>query len=283
MPLAVAFFYRRLTCAGGVDNRRISTVVGMSLHLLGPDKKHPVRELGGGLKRAYRRGRAAVTTVMFDRRYGVVTEARIELDSLEVDPGERCGYQPSALRSLRRILPTREVTDQDVFLDAGSGMGRVVLQAAMGYSFRRVIGVELSATLDEVARRNVTRSRHRLRCPDVRLVHADILDYEIPDDVTVVFLYNPFLGEVFARFIDRLLESVDRRPRTVRLIYGNPREENALLATGRVRPVRRVRGWRPSPEWSRSNSTRMYVITPARGGQPVPPPRHAGAGELVRR
>jgi hypothetical protein len=48
----------------------------------------------------------------------------------------------------------------------------------------------------------------------------------------------------------------------VRLIYANPREEAALLATGRASPVRALRGWRPTPEWSRSNSTRMYLISP---------------------
>lgn len=126
--------------------------------------------------------------------------------------------------SLRRILPPREVTDHDVFVDFGSGMGRVVLQAAR-YPFRKVIGVEVSETLHSIARENIDRNRQRLRCPDTELVHADALDYELPDDVTVAFLYNPFRGEIFATVIERLLQSVERNPRPLRIIYVNPIEE----------------------------------------------------------
>jgi tRNA G46 methylase TrmB len=70
--------------------------------------------------------------------------------------------------SLRRILPHREVNDHDVFVDVGSGMGRVVLQAAR-YSFRKVIGVEISETLHGIAWENIDRNRQRLRCGDIEL------------------------------------------------------------------------------------------------------------------
>lgn len=219
-------------------------------------------------QRAYRHSRSSVARFFFDRRYGVHTEELVELDSLGIDTDQRCGYMPYGWRSLARILPPAEVSPRDVFLDAGSGMGRVVLQAALHYPFHRVIGVEIAEYFHQVSTSNLARNRNRLRCSDVVLVRSDILDYTIPDDVTVVFMFNPFDGEVFADFIQHLLDSIDRRPRTVRLIYGNPREETALLATGRIQRVRSLRGLRPSHDWSRSNSTRMYLITPA--------PRDAG-------
>lgn len=209
------------------------------------------------IKPPYRWLRQSMVTVLFDRRYGVHTEDRITFNA----SGERCEYMPYG-STLHRVLPHREVTDQDVFIDIGSGMGRVVLQAALRYPFRRVIGVEISAYLHHIAVANLTRNRDRLRCSDVELVQADILDFDIPDDVTVVFLYNPFGGEIFNEFIRRLLASVDRRPRTVRIIYANPREEAGLLATGRVRLVRSLRGWRPTRAWSQSNSTQVYLISP---------------------
>lgn len=169
----------------------------------------------------------------------------------------RQGYLPAGWMSLRRILPPREVTDHDVFVDFGSGMGRVVLQAAR-YPFRKVIGVEISQALHSIAQENIDHNRQRLRCPDVELVHADALEYELPDDVSVAFLYNPFRGEIFATVIERLLQSVERNPRLLRIIYVNPVEERLLLGTGRIRHARTVSGWRPSKEWSRSNSIRMY-------------------------
>jgi hypothetical protein len=63
-----------------------------------------------------------------------------------------------------------------------------------------------------------------LRTPDVQLVSSDALAYEIPDDVTVAYFHNPFQGEILTTVIDRLLESFDRRPRSLRVIYENPVE-----------------------------------------------------------
>ncbi len=53
---------------------------------------------------------------------------------------DRVWYQASGWTYLRRVLPPREVGAGDVFLDMGSGKGRVLLQAAQRYPFARVIG-----------------------------------------------------------------------------------------------------------------------------------------------
>ncbi len=213
------------------------------------------------IKPPYVRGRRLLRRVLFDRRYRVDTDGVVGVDQLGFSDPRFVYYQPAGLWDLRRILRPREVSEDDVFVDFGSGKGRVVLQAALHYPFRRVYGVELSEQLHEIAQRNVERTRGRFRCRDVRLVSADVRDFEIPDDVTIAFFYNPFVGEVFDSVITRLLESFDRRPRPLRIIYGNPREEEALLRTGRIRPVRTLRGWRPGREWSRSNSYRMYAVS----------------------
>jgi SAM-dependent methyltransferase len=132
--------------------------------------------------------------------------------------------------------PRRTLDDDggDVFLDAGAGKGRVLLVAAT-HPFRRVIGVELAEDLAAVGRRTIERNRDRLRCGNVRMVTGDILDYEIPDDVSVVYLFSPFLDHVFRGFFEALTASVDRSPRPVHLLYNYPSEHVYLLSTGRVR------------------------------------------------
>ena len=198
----------------------------------------------------------------FERRYDIETSEEVGLEELGIAARDRKYYKPTGWLTLRRVLPRREVSSEDVFIDYGSGMGRVVFQAAASYPFRRVIGLELSERLNEIARANVERNRERLRCRDVEIVTADALAYELPPDVTVAFFANPFTGDLFGAVIDRLLEGLDRHPRRLRLIYHNPVEHERLMATGRVRPVRRLRGWRPGADWSRSNSTRMYEVLP---------------------
>ncbi|PZG42315.1 hypothetical protein C1I98_19975 [Spongiactinospora gelatinilytica] len=204
--------------------------------------------------------RRTAAKLLFEWRYGVHTSEFVHLEELGLAHRDRAYYSPANWMTLRRTLARREVGPDDVFLDLGSGMGRMVLEAAAGYRFKTVIGVELSRHLNEIARANLKSTRVRLRCGDVRLVTSDALDYAIPDDVNTVFMNNPFGGEVFSRVIDNLIESVDRRPRQVRLIYFNPVEETRLLATGRFRPVRTVARGRGKPEVF--GSTRVYLLEP---------------------
>lgn len=225
------------------------------------------------LKAPYLWLRDAAGEVFFERRYGVRTSGIVELDELGIGGDSRNRYQPAGWLTLRRILPKREVCRHDVFLDFGSGMGRVVLQA-MQYPFQRVIGVELSAQLTRLARKNVVGNRSRQRCGEVSLICADALEYEIPNDVTVVFFYNAFTGKIFADVLGRLVESVDRAPRTMRIIYVNPIEEEVLLNSGRVRRVRTLRGLRPTAAWARSNTTRMYVLGPNTSADRLRPRRN---------
>lgn len=215
------------------------------------------------IKPPYIRVRRALRTALFDRRYGVETEEEVSQADAGVRDPLSTRYQPAGVLNLRRSLPRRTVSSSDVFVDLGSGKGRVVLQAALHYPFRAVYGVELSESLHAVAAANLERVRPRLRCQDVHLLRADAREAGLPDTVTVAYVNNPFGGEVFEWVIDRLVASVDRNPRRLRIIYGVPLEESALLATGRVRLIGIGHGWRPGAEWSRSNSYRLYEVTPA--------------------
>jgi SAM-dependent methyltransferase len=152
---------------------------------------------------------------------------------------DRVWYQASGWSYLRRILPRREVRPSDVFVDVGSGKGRVLVQAAR-YPFARVIGVEISAELNAIAERNLDRQRGRRGARGVELVTADAAAWEVPDDVTVAYLYYPFVGDTFRRVIDNLVASYERAPRRLRLIYGLPELEEYVLGTGIFVPARSI-------------------------------------------
>lgn len=214
------------------------------------------------IRPAFVRVRLAVRLAMFDRRYGVETESEVSLEELGTTDAYSNRYQALGLLRLRRIVPRREVSRDDVFLDVGSGKGRAVLQAALHYPFRAVWGIELSERLHRIAERNVERMRDRLPGTEILLVNASALDVQIPAEATVVLLNNPFRGEVFEKFIQLLMESADGNPRRVRVIYSCPTEADALLRTGRFRLVRVSRGWRPGREWSLSNTVQLYELLP---------------------
>lgn len=202
-----------------------------------------------------------VVGVLRDRSWSVDTTRAVDLADLGLSDPHRVNYEPSGWLDLRRILWREEIGPEDVFLDLGSGKGRAVLLAAR-HPFGRVIGVELSDRLNAIARRNLAARRHRLRCRDVELVTADVVDYRIPDDVSVVYIFNAFGGPVFDAVIEQLVASVDRHPRTVRLIYQNAREHERLMRTGRFRLMRVAGRLRPGRDSRARTYLRLYVLEP---------------------
>lgn len=198
--------------------------------------------------------------LLLERRYGLDTSGHVDAAELGYGDGERFRYEPSGWLSLRTALPRRHVSSTDVFADLGSGKGRVIFQAALRYGFKRVIGVELSERLNAVARRNIERNRGRLRCQDVQIVTADALEWEIPDDLSVVYLHNSFVGEIFSRVVHRLVEFAQRRGRPLRLIYVNPVEHERLAASAGVRELPAPGGVVARVLRLRSGAIRLYEL-----------------------
>ncbi len=120
------------------------------------------------------------------------------------------------------------------FVDVGSGMGRMVILAARR-PFRRIVGVEISPALHEIARANLARyDDPRRQCRDIRLVRADASAFEYPGGDLAVYLYNPFRANVLEALLERLLIRPDR---TVTILYHTPMERKVIEATGRFDAV----------------------------------------------
>jgi SAM-dependent methyltransferase len=215
---------------------------------------------------AVSRARGFIGAHVVDRRKGIETSRVITLDMLGLPTEDRIGYAPSGWRNLPSALRHIPVGEDDVFLDLGSGKGRIVLQAAAG-PFKRVVGVEISAELNAISRANLEATRSRLRCQDVELIEADISTFRIPDDVTVVYAYNPVRGELFETAMQALLASYDRNPRQMHLLYRYPREHDRLDASGRFHLLKTLTTWRPRPSWRRATAINVYRISEAERAQ----------------
>ena len=174
----------------------------------------------------------------------IETSTVVKLDEVGLDSDERVGYWPTPRFVVPLVLRRLRVRRDDVFLDFGSGKGRVARQAAR-FPFKRVIGVELAEDFNRIARHNIEVSRDRLKCNDVQLVTADVVTYEIPDDVTIAYFFHPFEGEIFARVVENLVASLDRNPRDLRIVYVLPMMADLILETGRFEVERRMRAPHP--------------------------------------
>ena len=187
-----------------------------------------------------------------DHRLGIRTRAMVATGGGE----DSIDYMPIPYRHLARMLSKVQMSGDSVFLDYGSGMGRVVTVAAT-YPIRRAMGVELSHEMVVAARRNFAHARGVV-CRSVEFVEQNATGFVVPDDVSVIHFYNPFVGETLAKVVNRIHESLARRPRRVQIIFFNHKHFDRIV--GGMDWLRQVLSDRFYPHYGGA----LYETVPAR-------------------
>jgi SAM-dependent methyltransferase len=156
----------------------------------------------------------------------------VSVQDLNLPVDRAHGHGSSGGPALARVFEHVDIPPGSVIVDLGSGKGGAALTlSALG--FEHVIGVELSPSLVEIARRNAAR----LRLGNVRFIQADAAAFHELDRVTHVYMFNPFPAEVMATVMANLRASLARVPRALTLVYVNPAyaavvEECGLFESG---------------------------------------------------
>jgi SAM-dependent methyltransferase len=168
----------------------------------------------------YERFRHLFYTEYCERKFGVSTCGYIEPRDLGINNPDSIAHSPLGYEyifwGLRSIpFPAGQV----VFLDYGSGKGRV-LAAAAALPFRKVMGVEISEALVAAARVNLAHMKHR-RAAEVEVHHCDAALFPVPDDVNVIFLFNPFVGQTLTDVVYGIKRSLSAHPRSLFVISFN--------------------------------------------------------------
>lgn len=180
-----------------------------------------------------------------ERRLGIKTAGFISTKDLDFNSDDCSDYEPTSYAQLFKFYKALNIdSNKDVLIDYGSGKGRAVIVGAM-YPFKRVIGVELSEKLNVIARNNfdIAKSRDLLKCHEAEFITVDAFDYQPTDDITVVFLNNPFSDRLVSNVITKLCESVKSNPRPLYFLYRFPEwKEDALKKNERLELVRELKG-----------------------------------------
>jgi SAM-dependent methyltransferase len=151
-------------------------------------------------------------------------------------------YQPSEPALFHELLNSMPVAvDGFTFIDLGSGKGRTLLMASE-YPFRRIIGVELLAELNQIAQQNIARYRSQQpqKCSAIESHAGDARSFEFPPEALVLYLFNPFPEYVLREVLANLHRSVTALPRQVYVIYHNLVHENVFADQEWLRPVQRT-------------------------------------------
>jgi len=187
----------------------------------------------------------------FDSRFNVHTRGFVAPDNLQL-PADRVEhaveYTPTSGARFGWLMSRLPLDlSKYVFVDVGSGKGRVLLMASE-FPLKRIIGIELSQELHETALQNIRRFRsQRQQCDDVIAINEDATQFEFPAEPLVLFFFNPFSAEILRLVIDNLQQSLSDHPRSVVVIYYNALHESVLDQYQEFQPA--PFGFDPGSDW----------------------------------
>jgi predicted RNA methylase len=162
-----------------------------------------------------------VVETLYDFRFNIRTRS----DDLSPAFRDDEGYDPISYPALEYIRKRVGFLAGEVFVDIGCGRGRAVCVFSRVAEVARCVGIEYHAGHAQIASQNAKKVRSRIASIDVIDGDASAQDY---DGTTFIFMYNPF-GEITMRKTMKCVEeSLRRAPRSLRILYVNPRYETVL-------------------------------------------------------
>jgi 16S rRNA G966 N2-methylase RsmD len=162
---------------------------------------------------------------LYDMIHGVDTQTYKPLNQYPVSLSQiiknSVQYQPTYTSVIRHtIAKTAEFINRPVsFVDLGSGKGKVMLEA-MRFNFTMVHGVEIDPELVGIAENNI-----KIMYPaslNYTLHLMDIGQYLFPQDLGIIFLFNPCDEVVLGEIIKNIDLQYQKYQKDIFIIYVNP-------------------------------------------------------------
>jgi SAM-dependent methyltransferase len=166
------------------------------------------------------------TEITFDAEIGVDTGGYLRVQDLGIEKeiARHCvHYEPTRVWLFEEVFSSISVNYKDyIMVDIGSGKGRVLILASK-FPFKKIIGVEISKHLHEIATKNIaTYSNTPKKCNDIRSFHLNAVYYNIPDENIIMFLYNPFDDFFLHKLLDKIEKHHQSSGKRIIIIYINP-------------------------------------------------------------
>ena len=205
-----------------------------------------LRLLSSRVQSSYREYRWKEEEVQFDRMYQTDTQysAAEEATFQAGQPEHHYGYDPIRVSTCQHALQALLIQYEDfVFVDFGSGKGRALLLASH-FPFQQIIGVEITPSLNDVARRNIQlyKSKRR-RCTKIDSRCAEASVFPIPEENAVFYFFNPFGSQVLSQVLTNIERSLQTFPRDVFLIYAHPLHRELMDEAPWLKVVREEKGY----------------------------------------
>ncbi len=165
--------------------------------------------------------------IIIDTYFGINTEIVVDISTFGFNESIGNRQESTPRRHLHIILSSLSISENDVFVDMGCGVGRVMAAAGM-YPFKEIVGVDVSAELNDICESNIKKMKHRLKCKKYKNITSNASEYKIPRDATFIYFFNPFGKEVMKNVFEAILDSISQFPRKVTIIWYNPKYQQIL-------------------------------------------------------
>jgi SAM-dependent methyltransferase len=168
-----------------------------------------------------------------EKKYGIRTTGYDNLNHLAkkgIDLDHATIYMPAGYYMLEKLMD--EIMKQPHnkhFLDIGCGKGRALAVAAH-FGFTHISGIDFSkefCTDTETLLRQLP-----MKGIKTSVQHCDAFYYKIPNDIEVIFLFNPFDEVLMSGVVENILTSIDKKPRNLYVIYMNPQHKELFTEAG---------------------------------------------------
>ncbi len=137
-------------------------------------------------------------------------------------------YEPTSYTVLDRLIKSGYITKDSCLIDYGCGKGRVpiYLHECLGCD---TIGVEVETDFYKNAVSNLRSYLNACQKADedtdascIRIVHSKAQAYEVPEEVTHCFFFNPFSADILRNVMSRITGHTDRFGRSIYLFFYYP-------------------------------------------------------------
>ncbi|HTE28238.1 class I SAM-dependent methyltransferase [Flavitalea sp.] len=162
--------------------------------------------------------------IIGEKKYGIDTtgtEPLWQYDIDEEDLADAEAYQPASYYILEKLLDSLPAESKSGRIyDFGCGKGRA-LAVAMAYGFKKLTGIEIIYELAKDAESNILNCKFYKQDVSFTIVNNRAQDMTITDDAKVFLFFNPFKENLMAEVIDNIMESYQRSPRKIFVVYIN--------------------------------------------------------------
>jgi len=132
--------------------------------------------------------------------------------------GDSLPFQTSAHYTIRKAIKLIQSKCDDTVIELGCGKGRAVCHFAR-LRLKKVIGIEISTELSEIAKKNARQLRGR-RAP-IEIRNMDVLSADFSEG-SIFYMFNPFGEKTLRAVLSKIELSHKEIRKQATIVYINP-------------------------------------------------------------